>query len=54
MISFHIPCKYAINIPKLLLDKACVCEREREKGKPGREYGREYIGEQAIVSVTWI
>ena len=48
MISFHVLCKYAVNIPWLLLDKASVSEREGEKGKLGREYNRE----QGIVSVT--
>mgnify|MGYP001796033723 CR=1 FL=1 len=51
MISFHVLCKYAVNIPWLLLDKASVSEREGEKdekGKPGREYNRE----QGIISVT--
>ena len=54
MISFHVLCKYAVNIPWLLqlLDKASISEREGEEGKPGREYGREYNQEQGIVSVT--
>ena len=52
MISFHVLCKYAVNIPWLLLDKASVSGREEEKGKPGREYGGEYNREQGIVSVT--
>ena len=56
MISFHVLCKYAVNIPWLLLDKASVSERQGERGKPGREYAceywRQYNREQGIVSVT--